>query len=125
MRIAKRVCYSLRKHLLRGPVAQLGARFHGMEEVVGSNPTRSTKLPDARNGSTSFPLPGRHTIFSRRYILTDYVLRALKQAVYDKLEDDTFAARIPGCPGVVAFAPTLRSCERELRQSPPSNALTA
>jgi hypothetical protein len=24
-------------------VAQLGARFHGMEEVVGSNPTRSTK----------------------------------------------------------------------------------
>ena len=27
----------------RGPVAQLGARFHGMEEVVGSNPTRSTK----------------------------------------------------------------------------------
>ena len=26
-----------------GPVAQLGARFHGMEEVVGSIPTRSTK----------------------------------------------------------------------------------
>ncbi len=32
---------SLRKS---GPVAQLGARFHGMEEVVGSIPTRSTKL---------------------------------------------------------------------------------
>src|SRR5580700_10376092 len=36
----------------RGPVAQLGARFHGMEEVVGSIPTRSTifsvtyQLPD-------------------------------------------------------------------------------
>ena len=28
----------------RGPVAQLGARFHGMEEVVGSIPTRSTKF---------------------------------------------------------------------------------
>jgi hypothetical protein len=28
-----------------GPVAQLGARFHGMEEVVGSIPTRSTKSP--------------------------------------------------------------------------------
>ena len=27
----------------RGPVAQLGARFHGMEEVVSSNLTRSTK----------------------------------------------------------------------------------
>jgi hypothetical protein len=25
-------------------VAQLGARFHGMEEVVGSIPTRSTKI---------------------------------------------------------------------------------
>jgi len=28
-----------------GPVAQLGARFHGMEEVVGSIPTRSTNSP--------------------------------------------------------------------------------
>ncbi len=27
-----------------GPVAQLGARFHGMEEVIGSIPIRSTKL---------------------------------------------------------------------------------
>jgi hypothetical protein len=30
-----------------GPVAQLGARFHGMEEVVGSIPTRSTKFSTA------------------------------------------------------------------------------
>jgi hypothetical protein len=30
----------------RGPVAQLGARFHGMEEVVGSIPTRSTSKPN-------------------------------------------------------------------------------
>jgi hypothetical protein len=28
----------------RGPVAQLGARFHGMEEVAGSIPARSTNL---------------------------------------------------------------------------------
>jgi predicted RNase H-like HicB family nuclease len=54
---------------------------------------------------------------SRRYILTEYVHRALEQAVYDKLEDETFAARIPGCPGVVAFASTLRSCEQELRST--------
>ena len=35
-----------------GPVAQLGARFHGMEEVKGSNPFRSTKffIDLARNG---------------------------------------------------------------------------
>src|SRR6266478_1057708 len=31
----------------RGPVAQRGARFHGMEEVVGSIPTAPTNhLPD-------------------------------------------------------------------------------
>ena len=29
---------------LCGPVAQLGARFHGMEEVIGSIPIRSTTL---------------------------------------------------------------------------------
>ena len=52
-----------------------------------------------------------------RYILTEYVHHALEQAVYDKLEDETFAGRIPGCPGVVAFAPTLRDCERELRST--------
>ena len=33
---------SLKWLSFNGPVAQLGARFHGMEEVVGSNPTRST-----------------------------------------------------------------------------------
>ena len=33
-----------------GPVAQLGARFHGMEEVVGSIPTRSTNSPTNRSG---------------------------------------------------------------------------
>jgi hypothetical protein len=30
----------------RGPVAQLGARFHGMEEVAGSIPARSTNSPE-------------------------------------------------------------------------------
>ena len=29
---------------LCGPVAQLGARFHGMEEVIGSIPIRSTNI---------------------------------------------------------------------------------
>jgi hypothetical protein len=27
----------------RGPMAQLGARLNGIEEVVGSSPTRSTR----------------------------------------------------------------------------------
>jgi hypothetical protein len=37
------VVFSGRKIKKDGPVAQLGARFHGMEEVKGSNPFRSTK----------------------------------------------------------------------------------
>ena len=49
-----------------------------------------------------------------QFILTDYVDRAMAQAVYDKLEDGTFAGKIPACPGVVAFAKTLRDCEVEL-----------
>ncbi len=42
-----------------GPVAQLGARFHGMEEVIGSIPIRSTKQPltnEADTGSGLAPL---------------------------------------------------------------------
>jgi predicted RNase H-like HicB family nuclease len=49
-----------------------------------------------------------------QFILTDYVDQAMAQAVYDKLEDNTFAGKIPACPGVVAFAETLRDCEAEL-----------
>lgn len=50
-----------------------------------------------------------------QYILSEYVNQAMAQAVYDKLEDGTFAGRIPPCKGVVAFGATLRSCEEELR----------
>ena len=35
-----------------GPVAQLGARFHGMEEVDSSNPSRSTKLNPTHSQTT-------------------------------------------------------------------------
>ena len=52
-----------------------------------------------------------------RFILTEYVNRAMAQAVYDKLEDGTFAGRIPPCKGVVAFGSTLRGCEEELRST--------
>jgi predicted RNase H-like HicB family nuclease len=54
---------------------------------------------------------------SRNYILSDYVELALEQAEYDKLEDNTFAGRIPPCKGVIAFAETLRECESELRST--------
>ena len=52
-----------------------------------------------------------------RFILTDYVNQALANAVYDKLEDGTFAGRIPPCVGVVAFGTTLQVCEAELRST--------
>ncbi len=50
-----------------------------------------------------------------RFILTDYVDRALDTAEYDKLDDGTFAGRVPACPGAIAFGTTLRACEAELR----------
>jgi predicted RNase H-like HicB family nuclease len=49
-----------------------------------------------------------------RFILSDYVEQALANAVYDKLEDGTFAGHIPPCKGLVAFGATLRECEDEL-----------
>lgn len=52
-----------------------------------------------------------------RFVLSDYVEQALAAATYDKLEDGTFAGKIPPCPGVVAFAATLRQCEDELRST--------
>ncbi len=52
-----------------------------------------------------------------RFILTEYVNQAMAQAVYDKLEDGTYAGRIPPCVGVVAFGATLRECEDELRST--------
>lgn len=50
-----------------------------------------------------------------RFVLTEYVNQAMAHAVYDKLEDGTFAGRIPLCMGVVAFGVALRVCEDEVR----------
>ena len=54
---------------------------------------------------------------SVQYVLSDYVEEAMGQAVYDKLDDGTFAGRIPTCLGVVAFGTSLRECEQELRST--------
>ncbi|MEO6456667.1 MAG: type II toxin-antitoxin system HicB family antitoxin [Chloroflexia bacterium] len=50
-----------------------------------------------------------------QYILSEYIDHGMSEAAYDKLEDGTFAGRIPSCKGVVAFGTSLRECERELR----------
>ena len=51
------------------------------------------------------------------YVLSDYLEQALTVAVYDKLDDGTFAGRIPPCKGVVAFGASLRECEHLLRST--------
>ena len=59
----------------------------------------------------------QQVIITMQYILSDYVEQAMMQAVYDKLEDDTFTGRIPLCKGVIAFGITLRECEYELQST--------
>ena len=52
-----------------------------------------------------------------RYVLSDYVAEALAQAAFEKLEDGSYAGRIPSCVGVVAFGTSLRECEKQLRST--------
>ncbi len=52
-----------------------------------------------------------------RFILTDYVTRLMAHAAYDKLDDGTYAGRIPECKGVIAFGTTLRECEEDLHST--------
>jgi predicted RNase H-like HicB family nuclease len=50
-------------------------------------------------------------------MLTDYINKAMSDAVFDKLEDGTFSGKIPKCQGVVAFGETLNQCQKELKSS--------
>lgn len=52
-----------------------------------------------------------------RYVLSEYMEHAMAHALYDKLDDGTFAGRIPICKGVIAFGNSLRECENELRST--------
>lgn len=49
------------------------------------------------------------------FIISSYIDSALEEALYDKLEDETFSGRIPSCKGVIAFSKTLKECENDLR----------
>ena len=48
-------------------------------------------------------------------VLSTYIDGALDRAEYEKLEDGSYAGSIPDCPGVIAFAGSLRNCGRGLR----------
>ncbi len=52
-----------------------------------------------------------------RFTLTHYINSALSYAEYEKLEDGSYAGRIPKCKGVIAFAKTLKECEDHLRST--------
>ncbi len=52
-----------------------------------------------------------------RFLLSDYLAAAMAEALYEKIEDGTYAGRIPSCQGVVAFCTSLRKCEEELRST--------
>ncbi|KAF5426602.1 hypothetical protein C5S42_07135 [Candidatus Methanomarinus sp.] len=41
----------------------------------------------------------------------------MAHAIYEKLDDGTYAGRIPQCKGVIAFETTLRKCEDELHST--------
>jgi predicted RNase H-like HicB family nuclease len=49
--------------------------------------------------------------------LTSYIEAALELDRYDKLEDRSYAGEIPKLKGVIAFGPSLRACEAELRST--------
>ncbi|UCE18870.1 MAG: type II toxin-antitoxin system HicB family antitoxin [Gemmatimonadota bacterium] len=48
-------------------------------------------------------------------MLTEYINKVMKRAVYEKLEDGTYWGEIPVCPGTNACKPTLIECQEELR----------
>jgi len=49
-------------------------------------------------------------------MLTKYIEAAMSKATYEILDDGTFYAEIPPCPGVYANADTLEECRRELQE---------
>ena len=50
-------------------------------------------------------------------ILSDYVESAMSSATFEKLDDGSFAGKIPSCQGVVAFGDTLMECQRLLQST--------
>src|SRR5579859_2844535 len=89
-----------------GPVAQLGARFHGMEEVVGSIPTRSTifsityERPDqsvgviwCQNALTSSKLRSGQPPVHHACFLLPHRRRSLPQLLIDGIDRRPYALR--------------------------------
>ncbi len=52
-----------------------------------------------------------------KFLLSEYVDKAMAEAMYDKLEDRSFVGKIPVCKGVIAFGSTLKESQNELRST--------
>ena len=50
-------------------------------------------------------------------MLSDYVADALVQATYEKLEDGSYAGRVPSLSGSGRLGASLRECENEMRST--------
>jgi predicted RNase H-like HicB family nuclease len=49
-------------------------------------------------------------------LIREYVERGLRKARYDKLEDGSFVAEVPGLRGVIAAAGTVEKCRAQLAE---------
>jgi predicted RNase H-like HicB family nuclease len=49
-------------------------------------------------------------------MISRYVDEALRRARYDKLDDGTFCAEVPGLRGVLATGETLEGCRNQLAE---------
>lgn len=48
------------------------------------------------------------------HVLYKYIEKAMSESLYEEIDDNKYAGRIPSCPGVIAFASTLEECKQEL-----------
>ncbi|MBT9162299.1 MAG: type II toxin-antitoxin system HicB family antitoxin [Dehalococcoidia bacterium] len=48
-------------------------------------------------------------------MLTEYIDKAMSEALYEKLEDGTYAGKIAQCEGAIAFGQTFYECQNELK----------
>jgi hypothetical protein len=50
-------------------------------------------------------------------VLTAYIEEAMRQATYERIEDGSVFANIPGFAGLWANADTVEACQRDLRDA--------
>lgn len=48
------------------------------------------------------------------YVLYRYIEKAMSEAVYENIDDNEYAGKIPSCLGIIAFAQTLEGCKQKL-----------